>query len=223
MRILLIEDDRRLGRLIVRALVLDGQSATLNADGADGLSAARAGDWDVIVLDRRLPTLDGMEVLRALRASGDRTPVLLLTAQVELEARVAGLEAGADDYLGKPFAFTELLARVHALGRRFEGEGRTALCNGRLELDEVRHVARFEDEEVELSVREFALLAFLLRHVGEDLGRGVILEGVWGADAEAYHNVVDLYIGYLRRKLAGLPDAAIVTVRGVGYRLESAR
>jgi len=169
-----------------------------------------------------LPDLDGTEVLQLLRSRGDRTPVLLLTALGSVEQRVAGLDAGADDYLAKPFAFSELLARLRALGRRPVAAAEERLVAGDIELDEQRHVARVADTTVELTAREFAFLAYLIRNAGQVLSRRQILDAVWGAEPDVYSNVVDLYVSYLRRKLAAVGRARrLRTVRGVGYTLDA--
>jgi len=174
----------------------------------------------VIVLDRMLPDIEGTAVLRLLRAKGDTTPVLMLTALGAIEERVEGLDAGADDYLAKPFAFAELLARIRALGRRPVAPADNRLTAGDLELDELRHVARVGDRSVDLSAREFALLGYLIRHAGQVVTRHQILDAVWGAEPDVYSNVVDLYVHYLRRKLGELERADMLkTVRGVGYTL----
>jgi len=176
----------------------------------------------VIVLDRGLPDIDGLTVLRLLRGKGVRTPVLILTALGSVDERVAGLEAGADDYLPKPFAFTELIARVRALARRPATVETTRLAAGDLELDEQRHVARVGDKAVDLSAREFALLGYLIRHAGQVVTRQQILDGVWGAEPDVYSNIVDLYVHYLRRKLGELGRTdRLRTVRGIGYRLSA--
>jgi len=220
MRILVVEDEPKMGELIRRVLVSERHVADIAPDGVGALALAAGEPYDVIVLDRMLPDMDGVEVLRLLRARGVATPVLMLTALDAVEHRVAGLDAGADDYLAKPFAFAELLARLRALGRRSIAPEEERLAAGDIELDQLRHVARVGDEAVELSAREFALLAYFVRHAGQVLNRRQILDAVWGAEPDVYSNVVDLYVHYLRRKLAevGRPDA-IHTVRGVGYAL----
>ena len=220
MRILVVEDEPKMGELIRRVLVSERHVADIAPDGVGALALAAGEPYDVIVLDRMLPDMDGVEVLRLLRARGVATPVLMLTALDAVEHRVAGLDAGADDYLAKPFAFAELLARLRALGRRSIAPEEERLAAGDIELDELRHVTRVGDEAVELSAREFALLAYFVRHAGQVLNRRQILDAVWGAEPDVYSNVVDLYVHYLRRKLAevGRPDA-IHTVRGVGYAL----
>jgi len=220
MRILVVEDEPKMGQLLRRVLVAERHVADLAPDGVSALALAAGEPYDVIVLDRMLPDMDGVEVLRLLRARGVTTPVLMLTALDGVEHRVAGLDAGADDYLAKPFAFAELLARLRALGRRSVLSADERLTAGDIELDELRHVARVGDEAVELSAREFALLAYFVRHAGQVLNRRQILDAVWGAEPDVYSNVVDLYVHYLRRKLAdlGRPNA-LRTVRGVGYSL----
>ena len=221
MRVLLVEDEPRMAELIRRVLLAERHVVDLAGDGVGALALAKAGGYDVIVLDRLLPDLEGADVLRVLRARGDRTPVLLLTALGSVEQRVEGLDAGADDYLAKPFAFSELLARLRALGRRPPAAPEERLGAGDIELDELRHVARVADVTVELTAREFALLAYLIRHAGQVLSRRQILDAVWGAEPDVYSNVVDLYVSYLRRKLETVGrEGRLRTVRGVGYTLD---
>jgi DNA-binding response OmpR family regulator len=222
MRILLIEDEPKLAGLIRRVLVAERHVVDLAPDGVAGLALAERSSHDVIVIDRGLPDVEGLTVLRLLRARGIRSPVLMLTALGSVEDRVAGLEAGADDYLPKPFAFAELIARIRALARRPAAGEEGHLTAGDLELDELRHVARVGDRTVDLSAREFALLGYFMRHPDQVLTRQQILDGVWGAEPDVYSNVVDLYIHYLRRKLAELAqDERLRTVRGVGYVLRA--
>lgn len=221
MRVLVVEDEPRMGELIRRVLLAERYAVDLAEDGVGALALAREGGYDAIVLDRMLPDLDGTEVLQVLRTRGDHTPVLMLTALGSVEQRVAGLDAGADDYLSKPFAFSELLARLRALGRRPVPGVQERLVAGDVELDEQRHVVRVAGATVELTAREFALLAFLIRNAGHVLSRRQILDAVWGAEPDVYSNVVDLYISYLRRKLATLGrEGRLRTVRGVGYTLD---
>ncbi len=223
MRVLVVEDEPRMGELIRRVLVAERHVVDLAADGVEGLSLARGGGYDAIVLDRMLPDLDGTEVLRLLRSRGDRTPVLMLTALGSVERRVEGLDAGADDYLAKPFAFAELLARLRALSRRPAALAEQRLSAGDIVLDEQRHVARVGDRALDLTAREFAFLAYLIRHCGQVLTRQQILDAVWGAEPDVYSNVVDLYVYYLRRKLATVGrDRRLRTGRGVGYTLRDA-
>jgi DNA-binding response OmpR family regulator len=220
MKILLVEDEPKMAALVRRVLTAERHVVDAAPDGASAIALAVSGEYDVAVVDRMLPDMDGLAVIRVLRLKGVRTPVLMLTALGSIEQRVAGLDAGADDYLPKPFAFSELLARIRALGRRDGSPAEVRLTAGDIELDEARHTARVADRSVDLSAREFALLGFLIRHPGQVLTRRQILDGVWGAEPDVYSNVVDLYIHYLRRKLGELGRAGRVrTVRGVGYSL----
>lgn len=218
MRILVIEDEPRMGELLRRVLVAERHTVDLAPDGATALALSRDAGYDVAILDRMLPDMDGTSIIRSWRRAGIRTPVLMLTALASVEHRVDGLDAGADDYLGKPFAFSELLARVRALGRRPPLAPAGHLAIGDLVLDDERHVARVGERAVDLSAREFALLGFLMRHAGQVVTRQQILDAVWGAEPDVYSNVVDLYIHYLRRKLGYLGRGdRLRTVRGVGY------
>jgi two-component system OmpR family response regulator len=222
MHVLVVEDEPRMAELIKRVLVAERHVVDLAPDGVAAVALVDNAPYDVIVLDRMLPDIDGITVLRLLRAKGVATPVLLLTALGSVDDRVAGLDAGADDYLAKPFAFAELLARIRALGRRPPAAGDLRLAAGDLTLDEQRHVAQVGDRTVDLTAREFALLGFLIRHAGQVVTRRQILDQVWGAEPDVYSNVVDLYVSYLRRKLAELGRAdRLRTVRGVGYTLRA--
>ena len=219
MRILVVEDEVKLAEIIGRVLQAERYEVDLAFDGDHGLDLALAGAYDAIVLDRMLPGLDGLELCRHLRQEGIQTPVLMLTARRELPDRVEGLDAGADDYLGKPFAFAELQARIRALTRRGERPLLPSVLRVRdLTLDpRTRRVTR-DGREIDLNPREFALLEYLLRYTGQVLSRDQILERVWGYEAEPEGNVIDLYIYYLRRKLdEGHKDSLIQTVRRVGY------
>ncbi len=223
MRILVVEDEPKMAGLIRRVLVAERHTVDLAADGVTALGLAELGTYDAIVLDRMLPDIDGLTVLRMLRAKAIATPVLLLTALGSVEERIAGLDAGADDYLPKPFSFAELVARIRALGRRPAVATESRLVAGDLELDELRHAVQVGDRVVDLSAREYALLGFLIRHAGQVVTRHQILDAVWGAEPDVYSNVVDLYIHYLRRKLGELDRAdRLRTVRGVGYTLRGA-
>jgi DNA-binding response OmpR family regulator len=222
MRVLVVEDEPKMAGLIRRVLVAERHVVDVAPDGVTALGLGEGAGYDVIVLDRMLPDVDGLTVLRLLRAKGVATPVLLLTALGSVEERVAGLDAGADDYLPKPFSFTELVARIRALGRRPGAAAETRLAAGDLELDELRHAAQVGDRSVDLSAREYALLGYLIRHTGQVVTRHQILDAVWGSEPDVYSNVVDLYVHYLRRKLRELDRAdRLRTVRGVGYSLRA--
>ena len=223
MRVLVVEDESSISGFIRQGLTEAGFVVTVEADGRRGLQRALAADIDVIILDIMLPGMNGLEVLRRVRAAGLATPVLLLTARDEIDDRVAGLDAGADDYLTKPFAFAELLARIRALLRRPPLQADDVVRVGELELDRRLRTVRVGSLSLNLSAREFSLLDYLLRHPGQVLTRTQIGEAVWGLDFEHESNVVDVYIGYLRRKLsAGRGGPDIRTVRGAGYVLEEA-
>jgi two-component system response regulator MprA len=222
MRVLIVEDDPRVHSSLDRALRAHGYVTENASTGAEGLAMA-SGAPDAIVLDVNLPDISGFEVCRALRRRGERTPVLMLTARDAVEDRVEGLDAGADDYLVKPFALTELLARIRALLRRGgelgEADG-TTLHFGGVTLDLEAMTADREDRQLELTRTEFLLLELFLRNPGRVLTREVIMDRVWGMDARASSNGVEVYVGYLRRKLeAGGEPRLVHTVRGFGYAL----
>jgi DNA-binding response OmpR family regulator len=223
MHLLLVEDEPRMAELVRRVLVAEHHTVDVAPDAVTALGFAGSAGYDVLILDRGLPDLDGLELLRLLRARGVAAPALMLTALGSVEHRVQGLDAGADDYLAKPFAFSELLARIRALARRATPAGDARLSVGDLELDEERHVARVGGAAVDLSAREFALLAYLMRNTDRVVTRQQILDAVWGAEPDVYSNVVDLYVSYLRRKLGELDRGDLIrTVRGVGYSLRAA-
>jgi DNA-binding response OmpR family regulator len=224
MHIAVIEDERRLATLLRRVLTEERHVVDVAFDGPSGLDLAGSGTYDLIILDLMLPGVDGIEICRRLRAARIETPVLMLTARGAVEDRVAGLRVGADDYLVKPFAMEELLARVEALlRRRGRGlEGSQTLQVGDLSLDLVRHEAQRAGRIIELTAKEFALLEFLMRHPGQVLTRTQIVDHVWRYDFDALSNVVDIYIHYLRDKIdRGFSHPLIKTVRGVGYRIEA--
>jgi DNA-binding response OmpR family regulator len=221
LRLLLVEDDPGIGRFLRQGLLEAGYEVDWESDGAGGLERARSGMHDLLILDVLLPGISGLEVLSGARAGGINSPVLLLTALDTVDDRVRGLDAGADDYLVKPFAFPELLARVRALLRRPPPDVAPVLCAGSIEMDVVRREVRESGRPVPLSRREFALLEYMMRHPGEVLTRTQIAERVWGFDFYNESNVVDVYIGYLRRKLGhGQSRSVIRTVRGMGFVLE---
>jgi two-component system response regulator MprA len=217
--ILVVDDDAALRRALRRVLVSHGFEVEVAEDGAEALSLLRARPFDAVVLDVMMPASDGIEVCERLRAEGDQLPVLMLTARDAVRDRVAGLEAGADDYLVKPFANEELIARVRALLRR-AGTGSEAIAFADLELDLLTREARRGGREIELSPIEFELLELFLRHPRQVLARGLIYERVWGYDASLSSNSLDVFVGHLRRKLeAGGESRLIQTVRGVGFAL----
>jgi two-component system OmpR family response regulator len=219
MRILIVEDEEHLARLVAEILEREGHDAETAHDGRSALARALTEDFDLLVVDRMLPDLEGVQVVKRLRAADVRVPVLMLTARDQVEDRVEGLDAGADDYLPKPFAFPELLARVRALSRRPPEKDEDALLTaGDVVLDPGRHEVRRAGERVELTAKEFALLATLMQRPGQVFTRSVLLDAVWGGTTGAYTNVVDLYVHYLRKKIDGEGGTSrIRTVRGMGY------
>lgn len=222
MRILLVEDEPRIVRLLERGLAAHGHQLEAAADGEDGLVMAGDEGIDLVILDIGLPGMDGHEVLRRLRASRPDLPVLMLTARDEVTSKVRALDAGADDYLTKPFALEELMARVRALSRRRDQAQASVIEVGDTRIDLLARRAWRGEREVELAAREFALLEYFMRHPGQLLTRTQILEAVWEYDFDPASNVVDVYVGYLRRKLRGESgDDPISTVRGSGYRFEA--
>ena len=217
MRILVVEDEERLARLISRVLVEEGYAVETETNGRRALMRALADEYDLLIVDWMLPDLSGVQLMKRLRAAGVGTPAIMLTARDQIEDRVEGLDAGADDYLPKPFAFPELLAR-RAWTEEKDG---AILAAGDVTLDPVRHVVRHGGETVDLTAKEFALLATLLQRPRQVFTRPVLLDTVWGASPEVYANVVDLYVSYLRKKLDGDGGTShIRTVRGVGYTFE---
>jgi DNA-binding response OmpR family regulator len=224
MNILLAEDDLRLARAVRRVFQEETHAVQSVGDGEAALNAVTKHPYDVMVLDVMLPKMDGFDVCRKMREAGIETPVLMLTARTDVQDRVNGLDAGADDYMLKPFAVAELLARVRALARRGarSGADRDQLRSGDLVLDVSRHSAIRGKREIELTVKEFQLLELLLRHKGQVLTRAQILDHVWQYDRDFSSNVVDIYVHYLRNKIdKGFKTQLIRTIRGVGYTLKS--
>ena len=224
MRILVIEDDPGVASFITGGLREAGHTVDHSTDGKDGLFLATTESYDALVLDRMLPQLDGLAVLRTLRGSGDATPVLLLSALGEVDDRVQGLRAGGDDYLTKPFAFVELLARIEALARRPRaGAAPEALLRvADLELDLLARTARRGGHAIELQPREFRLLEYLMRHAGQVVTRTMLLEGVWDYHFDPQTNVIDVHISRLRQKIdKGFETPLLHTVRGAGYCLRA--
>jgi two-component system, OmpR family, copper resistance phosphate regulon response regulator CusR len=216
-RILIAEDEDRLASFLEKGLRANGFTTTVAADGPSALGLARDDEFDLLVLDLGLPGLDGLSLLRTMRAQGQRMPVVILTARDEVDDKVSGLEHGADDYVTKPFRFEELLARVRV---RLRGAGtaeQTVLREGGLTLDLRTRRASADGETIELSAREFTMLEVFLRHPDQVLSREQLLSHVWGYDFDPGSNVVDVYVGYLRRKLG---RQRIATVRGMGYALQ---
>jgi two-component system, OmpR family, response regulator len=222
MRVLVVEDEARMAGLIRRGLAGEGLAADIAGRGEDAVWMAEAHDYDAIVLDVMLPGIDGFETCRRLRAAGVWAPVLMLTARDAVEDRVAGLDTGADDYLVKPFAFAELLARLRALARRGDQERPNVLCVGDLTLDPAARQVRRGEAEISLSAKEFSLLETFMRRPGEVLSRLHLLEHAWDFAYENRSNVVDVYIGHLRRKIdEPFGRRSLETVRGAGYRLRA--
>ncbi len=216
--VLVVDDEPRITEVLRRTLAYEGYSVAVAASGDDALARTLERPPDAIVLDVMLPGLDGLEVARRLRAAGDNVPILMLTARDEIADRVNGLEAGADDYLVKPFAPEELLARVKALLRRSQPERHEVLRYADVELDTGTRLAHRGVREIELSPTEYELLALFLRRPRQVLPRDVILDRVWGLDFEGSSNVMEVYIGYLRAKLEAEGEPRLIhTIRGVGY------
>jgi two-component system OmpR family response regulator len=223
MKLLLIEDDRSAADYVAKGLRESGHSVDHAADGAEGLTLALATRYDVIVADRMLPYLDGLAVVRALRAQGSSTPILILSALAQVDDRVQGLRAGGDDYLTKPFAFAELLARIEVLQRRTAvNETPTRLRVDDLEMDLVSRKVTRGGKPVELTAREFRLLEYLLRHAGQVVTRTMLLENVWDMHFDPQTNVIDVHVSRLRQALDRAGTRPLIhTVRGAGYVLEN--
>ena len=219
MRILVVEDERKVASFIRRGLEEEGHVVEVAGDGAAALELVLgAPGYDLVVLDVMLPRRDGLDVLKTVRGRGIRTPVLMLTARDAVADKVAGLDLGADDYLTKPFAFEELLARVRALLRRGTDQRASVLRLGDLTLDPATREARRGRRRIELTAREYSLLDYFLRQPGRVLTRPMIAEHVWGLDFDSESNIIDVYIGYLRRKVDGPGEPRLLqTVRGSGY------
>jgi two-component system, OmpR family, response regulator len=216
MKLLLVEDEERIASFIVTGLEAHGYEVEHVATGAEALARLRGSEPDLVVLDLALPDIDGLDVLRSLREEKKPVSVIILTARADVDDLVDGLDLGADDYLTKPFAFDELLARVRARLRVRPAEEPTVLRAGKLSLDLKTRQVALEGQAVDLAAREFALLEAFMRHPGQVLSREQLLTQVWGHGDEPAKNVVEVYVGYLRRKLG---DDCIETVRGLGYRL----
>ncbi len=223
MNLLIVEDDLEAAAAMMRGLVEAGHECRVAADGSLGLAAARDDQYDVLIVDRMMPRMDGLTMVETLRREGDNTPVLFLSALGEITDRVDGLKAGGDDYLVKPYALAELLARVEALARRRETGGvQTVLKVGELEMDLISREVRRSGKEIDLQPREFQLLEFLMRHGGQSVTRTMLLEKVWEYHFDPQTNVIDVHISRLRAKIdKGFDHPMLQTVRGAGYRLEA--
>ncbi|HTV68906.1 MAG TPA: response regulator transcription factor [Rhizobiaceae bacterium] len=223
MKILIIEDDREAAEYLENAFAEAGHTAHLAADGETGFTLAADGDYDVLVVDRLLPRRDGLSVIAGLRARGNKTPVLILSALGEVDDRVTGLRAGGDDYLTKPYAFSELLARIEVLNRRGGAKDvETIYRTGDLELDRLSHSVKRAGKEITLQPREFRLLEYLMRHAGQVVTRTMLLENVWDYHFDPQTNVIDVHISRLRSKIEkGFEHPVLHTVRGAGYMLKA--
>ena len=221
MKILIVEDEKKVASFIKRGLEDDGYQVTVSHDGADGLKRASSGEFDLVILDCMLPKKDGLTVVQELREAAIQVPVLLLTAKAETEDVVTGLDAGADDYLAKPFAFAELQARVRALIRRSEQDRGAEIRFADLRLDPVNHKVWRGQTEIVLTAKEYNLLAYMVRNAGNVLSRANIADNCWEYPFETFTNIIDVYINYLRKKVDGkFPTKLIHTVRGKGYILK---
>jgi heavy metal response regulator len=221
MRILVVEDEAKVGSFIRRALEEESYAVDLCADGPGGLELARGSSYDLIILDVMLPGMSGLQILETLRKEKLKTPVLIVTARAQLDQRVKGLDAGADDYLTKPFAIEELLARVRALLRRGTGEGMGLLQIEDLILNPATREVTRGGQRIELTSKEYALLEYFMRNAGRVLTRPVIAEHVWNLDFDTFTNVIDVYVNYLRNKIdRGRERKLIHTIRGSGYVLK---
>ena len=221
-RILIVEDEEWMAQTLAEVLGEEGYAPETAGDGRSGFASATDDSFDLLILDWMLPDRSGVQILRGLRAAGVLTPVLMLTARDQIEDKVEGLDAGADDYLPKPFALQEFLARVRALTRRTVAEpAEEVLRVGDLALDPARHAVRRGEERIELSAKEFALLHTLLRRPGQVFTRSFLLDAVWGMPGKAQTNTVEIYVSHLRKKLDREGEhSRIRTVRGVGYTFE---
>ncbi|PPD30750.1 MAG: DNA-binding response regulator [Hyphomicrobium sp.] len=219
MRVLLIEDDRETAHFLQKALKENGHAADLAEDGEAGLAMAESGGYDILIVDRMLPKLDGLAVVKSLRTIGHRTPVLILSALGEVDDRVKGLRAGGDDYLTKPYAYTELLARIEALARRSAPEEQeTRYTVGDLVLDRLAHRVTRGGEPITLQPREYRLLEYLMKHAGQVVTRTMLLENVWDYHFDPQTNVIDVHVSRLRGKIdKGFSAPLLHTVRGAGY------
>jgi two-component system OmpR family response regulator len=222
MKVLLVEDNERVAQCVRKGLLEEGHAIDHADNGRDGLYLAASGQYDVLILDRMLPgSIDGLGIVEALRKTGNKTPILILSALAQVDDRIRGLRAGGDDYLTKPFAFGELLARLEALARRAQGvEIQTVLNVADLRIDLLSHKVVRAGKPIQLQRREFKLLEYLMRHAGQVVTRTMLLENVWEHHFDLQTNVIDVHVSRLRQKIdAGFGATLLHTVRGVGYRL----
>jgi len=221
MRILVIEDEVKIAQFIKRGLQEEGYAVDVANDGEEGHFLLSSNDYDAIILDLMMPKLDGLTLCRELRKEGNQTPIIMLTAKDTVKDKVKGLDSGADDYLPKPFAFEELLARVRVLLRKKDNRVQTQLKVEDLSLDLLTHKVTRAEREIDLTVKEYALLEYLMRNAGNIVTRTMISEHVWDINFDTFTNVIDVYINYLRNKIdSGFTDKMIHTVRGKGYLLK---
>ncbi|MCH7499766.1 MAG: response regulator transcription factor [Nitrospina sp.] len=218
MRLLIVEDEKKVAGFIKKGMEEETYAVDVAYDGEEGFHLAELNQYDMIILDLMLPKMDGLEVLTRLRDKKVNTPILLLTAKDAVEDKVAGLNKGADDYLTKPFAFSELLARVRSLLRRGQVETKTELKVGDLNLDLVSHKVKRNSEEIELTGKEYSLLEYFMRNEGKVLTRTMIAEHVWDYNFDTFTNVIDVYVNHLRKKIdKKYPSKLLHTLRGIGY------
>jgi len=221
MRILVIEDEVKIAQFIKRGLKEEGYAVDTAGDGEEGHFVLSSNEYDAIILDLMLPKIDGLTLCRTLRKEGNQTPIIMLTAKDTVKDKVKGLDSGADDYLPKPFAFEELLARVRVVLRKKDSRIQTQLKVDDLSLDLLTHKVTRADREIDLTVKEYALLEYLMRNAGNIVTRTMISEHVWDINFDTFTNVIDVYINYLRNKIdSGFADKMIHTVRGKGYLLK---
>jgi len=221
MRILVIEDEVKIAQFIKRGLKEEGYAVDVANDGEEGHFLLSSNEYDAIILDLMLPKIDGLTLCRTLRKEGNQTPIIMLTAKDTVKDKVKGLDSGADDYLPKPFAFEELLARVRVVLRKKDSRVQTQLKVDDLNLDLLTHKVTRGDREIDLTVKEYALLEYLMRNAGNIVTRTMISEHVWDINFDTFTNVIDVYINYLRNKIdSGFADKMIHTVRGKGYLLK---
>ncbi|PLX98241.1 MAG: DNA-binding response regulator [Desulfuromonas sp.] len=221
MKILVVEDEKKVASFIQRGLEEEGYEVDVAYDGEEGLSIGSDGSYDLILMDLMLPKIDGLEVISKLRGQDVRTPVLCLTAKDKVDDIVSGLDSGSDDYLTKPFAFAELVARVRALIRRGNTERGAEIVFADLRLDPVSHKVWRNDREIDLTTKEYALLEYMMRNPNQTLTRSMIAEHVWDYTFDSFTNIIDVYVNYLRKKVDRDFDKKLIhTVRGVGYVLK---